>query len=103
VYKTSEGCNFSRGFGYMGQGSERRDVTIGNPSASVRHLEWNPPVGYPPAPNTPETFAVYHIQHTVHILKTPTRKKDGIMRGYSVEKRSGHAGYNGTFIILNAT
>ena len=86
----------------MRQGSERRDVTICSPSASLRHLQWNPPLGHPPAPNAPERF-LSTISNTKRILKTPTRKKDGIMRGYSVEKRSVHAGCNGTFIILNAT
>ena len=84
MYKTSEGCNFSRGFGYMRRGSERRDVTIRNPSAFLRHLQWNPPLGHPPAPNTPGTFPVYRIQrnaHTENSNEEKGRNNAGLQRG----------------------
>ena len=80
MVKTSEGCNFSWGFGYMRQGSERRDVTIFHPSASTRRLSGILHCG----PKHPGPFAVYD---TIHKLKTPTGEEEkgrniaGLQRG----------------------
>ena len=77
MHKTSEGRNFSRGFGYMRRGSERRDVTIGNTSA--RHRSVEPTIGASTSPKrTRNVYCLLHqIQHTRWKHRRGKRKKGG--------------------------